>query len=348
MRYAVGIAAVTTVMSASAARADVTVTFVAPAGAHVVSADGTFRTTDRQPVIGIEVNGATQSGQLGCELDFDPIVPCGPALPGCQAQSCASFQPPAPVDKGIHNLLVQVPDDSDPHGVTFEVDTTPPVVGITNAAHGLLFADQAGGSPFRPPIQWSFSEDGHAYTPPPPDCSAVPARTAPNWHRCARAERFGPLPHRHREYVVGVRATDDFGRTDAVSALYDPVPCTLSARRPRNLAALSASGIRVRGSCDATRAAWVEAFLFAIDGHRTYTPRGAVSEAPPIGRLKLKAAKGTTTFDFDRMLRVARIPRGRLAALHSLGIVLAAGDPDTVSAQIADDTLAYATMTVRR
>ena len=101
-----GLLGLALILPAGAAAAPA-ITFVAPAGAHAypdqtpegplgyTEAADAFRTTQVQPVIGIE---ADAGAQLQCHADsVFATQPCGPPLPGCSSAVCASYRPSAPL-----------------------------------------------------------------------------------------------------------------------------------------------------------------------------------------------------------------------------------------------------------
>ncbi len=351
------------VPAAAAAAPDIT--FVAPAGAHAypdqtpegpegyTEAADAFRTTEVQPLIGIE---ADAGAQLKCHADsVFSTQPCGPALPGCSAAVCASYRPASPLSPdstpGFGGLFLAV-DLIDSSGATLDsqwlkldVDTTAPTTVL----------DSIGGfsNPFRPSFTFEVRDGNtvggeavdHA------DCSWTPAGHGPVWAACPL--RFGdgsfhppPLAHGHHLYVVAVRGTDDFGRSTVASGEYDPVPCALAIRRPAKLSGLLSAGVRVRVSCDTIRQAEVGVYAYALNGRRYASPRGAVSELPQLGRLSLHGA--TPGFTVQRTLRLSGRARRAFRKARSLSVVFAAGSPDTIQAGIADDTLSYRTLTLHR
>lgn len=348
---------------AAAAASDIT--FVAPAGAHAypdqtpegpvgyTEAPDAFRTTEVQPVIGIEANAGAQ---LECHPDSVFVTqPCGPALPGCSAAVCASYRPPSPLspdstsEPGGFFLAVDLLDSSadtlDSQWLNLDVDTTAPTTVLDSVGRF--------SNPFRPTFTFEVSDSntvgGHAVDHA--DCSWTPAGRGPVWAACPL--RFGdgsfspsPLPDRHQLYVFDVRGTDDFGRSTVASGEYDPVPCALAIRRPSKLSVLLFSGVRMRVSCDTLRQAEVGVYAYALNGRRYASPRGAVSELPQLGRLSLHSA--TPGFTVRRLLRLSGRARRAFRKAQSLSVVFAAGSPDTINAGIADDSLSYRTLTLHR
>ena len=351
-----------------AARAASAITFVAPAGAHAypdqtpegpvgyTEAPDAFRTTQVQPVIGIEANAGAQ---LECHPDSVFVTqPCGPALPGCNAAVCASYRPPSPLspdstsEPGGFFLAVDLLDSSgdtlDSQWLNLDVDTTAPTTRLDSIDIPSRFSN-----PFRPAFTFEVSDSNMVggSTVDHADCSWTPAGRAPVWAACPL--RFGDgsftpsrLPDRHQLYVLDVRGTDDFGRSTVASGEYDPVPCVIAIRRPAKLSGLLVSGIRMRVSCDTLRRAEVGVYAYALNGRRYASPRGAVSELPQLGRLSLRSA--TAGFTVRRLLRLSGGARRAFRKARSLSVVFAAGAPDNIEAGIADDTLTYVTLMVHR
>jgi hypothetical protein len=143
-----------------------------------------------------------------------------------------------------------------------------------------------------------------------------------------------------------VRATDDFGRSTTAAGVYDPMPCLLSMRRPARLGSLLSSGIATTVRCDTSKRLEVAAYAFMVDGNRSGSPRHAVSENPILGEYRI--AKATRTFTVSQRLHLSHAARSSLAHAHLLGLVLAAGDPDKIGAGIADASLSYQVITLRR
>jgi hypothetical protein len=348
-----------------AARAASDITFVAPAGAHAypdqtpqgpvgyTEAPDAFRTTQVQPVIGIEADAGTQ---LECHADSVFVTqPCGPALPGCSAAVCASYRPSSPLSPdsasepgGLFlavDLLDAGGDTLDSQWLNVDVDTTAPTTVLDSIGRF--------SNPFRPTFTFEV-RDGNAVggaAVDHADCSWTLAGRGSVWEACPL--RFGdgsfsppPLAHRHHLYVFDVRGTDDFGRSTVASGEYDPVPCVLAIRRPANLSGFLTAGIRVRVSCDTLRQAEVGVYAYALNGRRYASPRGAVSGLPQLGRLSLRSA--TPGFTVRRLLRLSGAARRAFRKARSLSVVFAAGAPDTIQAGIADDSLSYATLTLHR
>ena len=154
------------------------------------------------------------------------------------------------------------------------------------------------------------------------------------------------MPARHRLYRLQVRGTDDFGRASTASAVYDPIPCVLSIRRPARISSLPSSGIPTRLSCDTMRHAAVAVFAFMVDGDRSATPRGAVADNPILGIYRVSSP--TISFTASRRLRLSGGARAALRHARSLGLVIAAGEADKVSTGFADDSLSYQSFVLRR
>ena len=76
-------------------------------------------------------------------------------------------------------------------------------------------------------------------------------------------------------------------------------------------------------------------------------PRGAqCSENPILGEYRLSSK--TSTFKASRRLRLSRAARTALRPARSIGLVVAAGDPDKVESGFADDSLSYQAFTLHR
>jgi hypothetical protein len=141
-----------------------------------------------------------------------------------------------------------------------------------------------------------------------------------------------------------VRGTDDFGRSTTDSGVYDPVPCVLSIRRPGGIASLVSSGVQTHLRCETIRRASVALYAFMVDGRRSTSPRGAVSDNPILGEYKVSRSVGT--FSLARRLRLVGAAASAVRHARSIGIVLAAGDQDKIAAGIADDSLSYQVLTL--
>jgi hypothetical protein len=180
-------------------------------------------------------------------------------------------------------------------------------------------------------------------------CAWGLAATTPAFGSCGgRSGSFAPgrLAAGHRLYRLQVRGTDDFGRSSTASGLYDPIPCVLSVRRPATLAGLLSSGIPTRVSCDTARHVSVAAYAFMVDGNRSTSPRGAVADNPILGQYRVSSK--TSTFSTSRRLRLFGAARTALRHARSLGLAVAAGDPDKISTGFADDSLSYQVVTLHR
>jgi hypothetical protein len=88
--------------------------------------------------------------------------------------------------------------------------------------------------------------------------------------------------------------------------------------------------------------------FIAPSGARTYpaAPRGAVSDNPVLG--EYQAAGRTRTFTASQRLRLFGAARQALRHARSLGLVLAAGEPDKILAGLADDSLSYQVLILHR
>ncbi len=354
-----GVVALAFVAPASASAASIT--FIAPAGARAYpdQSEGpvgytealAFRTTDTRPAIAIQADG---DGQLQCHFDDVHVTqPCGGPGPGCAAV-CGSFQPSAPLGPDSdqftrgHFLAVDLVDAGGNSvasaWVNIDVDTTPPVTQLQTAG-GVLGNPDSDATPLRPRFHFDVTDSNSVGTDVDTvACAWGPAAVSPVFRPCGStpgAATFSPgrLPAGHRLYRLQVRGTDDFGRSTTASGVYDAVPCALSVRRPAGITRLLSSGIPTRVTCDALRHVSVAVYAFMVDGDRSATPRGAVSDNPILG--EYRASGRTRTFTASRRLRLFGAARRALQHAHSLGLVLAAGDPENILAGIADDSLSY-------
>ena len=344
------------------------ITFVAPPGAlsypdqslgpaGYTEAPVAFRTTDTRPTIAIHADGGTQ---LQCHFDNVFVTQtCGGPGPGCPA-ICGTFQPAAPLGPDSdqfsrsHFLAVDL-IDADGNSVAsawvnLDVDTTPPLTHLESAA-GVLSNDATNATPLRPTFGFEVSDSNSVGTQiDTVACAWGLATSHPAFAPCGGAAgsgSFSPgrLPVRHRLYRLQVRATDDFGRTSTATGVYDPIPCALTVSRPSRIASLVASGVATRVTCDSAKHVAVAAYTFMINGDRAATPRGAVSEFPILGEYRL--SRTTSTFTVSRRLRLSGAARGGLRRARSVGLVVAAGDPDKIESGLADDSLSYQVFTLR-
>lgn len=74
--------------------------------------------------------------------------------------------------------------------------------------------------------------------------------------------------------------------------------------------------------------------------------RPPASMTPVLG--EYRASSPTSTFTVSRHLHLSGAARQALRQARSVGIVIAAGDPDKIDAQIGDDSLSYQALTLRR
>jgi hypothetical protein len=349
------------------------ITFTAPPGARsypdqsegpagYTEAPLAFRTTDTRPTITIHADGGAQ---LQCHFDdVFATQTCGGPGPGCAAV-CGSFQPAAPLGPDsdqfspAHFLAVDLVD-ADGNvlvsvWVNIDVDTTAPAIRLASTG-GVLTNGTPGGNgtePLRPNFDFQVTDSnsvgGDVDTI---SCAWGPATSSPAFTPCGGSTSSGSmsfdprLGDRHRLYRLQVRGTDDFGRSTTTTGVYDPIPCALSVRRPAGLASLLSSGIATTVRCDASKRFEVAMYAFMVDGDRSGSPRHAVSENPILGEYRI--TKATPTFTVSRRVRLSHAARTALASAHSLGLVLAAGDPDKIGAGIADASLSYQVITVRR
>jgi hypothetical protein len=364
----VALVALTLVLPASASAASIS--FAAPPGAHTYPDQSlgpvgydealALRTPDTRPTIGITADSGTQ---LVCHFDSVFVSQtCGGPAPGCAAL-CGSFQPSAPLGPDSeeftrsHFLAVDLLDADGntlaSEWVNIDVDTTPPVTQLASAG-GVLTNGTSGANgitPLRPNFDFQVTDSNSVGSQVDTvGCAWGPATSSPAFAPCGNktgSGSFDPrLPDRHRLYRLQVRSTDDFGRSTTASGIYDPIPCVLSVRHPARLGSLLSSGIATTVRCDASRHVAVAAYAFMVDGERSGSPRDAVSENPVLGQFGI--AKATHTFSVSRRLRLSRAARTSLAAAHSLGLVLAAGDPDKIATGLADDSLSYQVLTLHR
>lgn len=361
-----GIAAVSLCVPASASAAGITFTApprartypdqsLGPAGYDEALA---FRTTDTRPTIAIQADGGVQ---LQCHFDDVHVTQtCGGPGPGCAAV-CGTFQPSAPLGPDsdqfsrAHFLAVDLVD-ADGNSVAsawvnIDVDTTPPVTEVDTAG-GVLSPPLAGQVPLRPAFTFHVTDSNSVGTSVDSvTCAWGPAATSPAFGACggnSGSGTFSPgrLPARHRLYRLQVRGTDDFGRSTTASGAYDPIPCVLSARRPARITSLLSSGIPTRLNCDTIRHVSVAVYAFMVDGDRSSSPRGAVADHPILGEYRISGP--TSTFTASRRLRLSGAARTALRHARSIGLVVAAGDPDKISAGLADDSLSYQVFTLHR
>jgi hypothetical protein len=219
------------------ATADLAVTFVAPSGAHVYAdqaangpvgfteAPTAIRTTDPQPVIGIEADGGSQ---LQCHFDSVFVTqPCGAPEPGCNAALCASYKPASPLTPDSspmfsgHFLAVDVLD-ADGNPVTsvwlnLDVDTAAPVTHL-DSVRGVVFVSDPI-APLRPAFAFSV-RDGNDVRGNIDriECSWQPAGTPPAWYVCAPRLRLFPGARRDFRPVRSLDLVIVAGDADAVSA----------------------------------------------------------------------------------------------------------------------------------
>jgi hypothetical protein len=299
--------------------------------------------------------------ELQCHFDNVFVTQsCGGPAPGCPTVVCGSFQPSAPLGPDSdefsrsHFLAVDLMDADGSSiasaWVNIDVDTTAPLTQLDSAG-GVLTNDAAGTAPLRPRFTFHVTDSNSVGSDvDTATCAWGPAATTPAFGPCAGSAAsgsFGPgrLPARHRLYRLQVRGTDDFGRSSTVSGVYDAVPCALAIQGPTRIARLLSSGISTRLSCDTTRHAAVAVYAFMVNGNRSTSPRGAVSDNPILGEYRV--SNRTSTFTTSRHLHLSGAARTALRHARSIGLVVAAGDPDKIEAGIADDGLSYQAFTLR-
>jgi hypothetical protein len=314
---------------AQPALADPAVTITPPTGAGVRAYPNHLRTSDRQPVFGIAGSGGTS---VRCNLDdagsgdVTAFAPCGSALPGCLAQVCASFQPPAPLPDGPHALTVEL-DDATGRMVAqsefdFVVDTTPPdTVDIS-----------ADGPARRPTFSFTIEDDDLMAPGDTARCSFTTLSEPPLWSPCATGMSLSGglggsyrvpvrLPGRRADYRFLARSVDDFGRMDPTpaEALYNPVPCVLAVRA-RTLSEVIASGIPLTLSCTAIHTVRLEAFLLGANG--ASRPISSAVRQPALARQTVTGGDGR--WSRHPVLRVLPRRRAALRADRSAAVVVRA------------------------
>jgi hypothetical protein len=353
----------------AAADAAPTIEFVAPAGAKAYVDHGAlgpvgyteaplaFRTADTRLTIGIKAEGGVQ---LVCH--FDSVFAnqsCGAAGGSCGASVCGSFQPATPLGDDAsmftrtHFLAVELRDAGDNTvasiWLNLDVDTTPPSTKVDNE-HGVHTLADANDNPLRPAFTYEIGDSnsigGNVDTSA---CSWTAATAAASFRSCAASPdtntiKIGRLPLKHRLYRLQVRGSDDFGRSTTASAVYDPIPCVLTISRPRSLASFLASGVQTHLACDTLRHVTVAAYAFMVNGHRSSSPQGAVSDHPVLGEYKINSR--TNSFSVRKRLKLSGAATSALRQAHSLGLVLAAGEQDKITGGIADASLSYQSFTL--
>jgi hypothetical protein len=349
-----------------------TISFVAPPGAKVypdqtpegpfgyAEAPLAFRTADTRPTITIKAEGGSH---LVCHFDdLGTDQPCDSPPGSCGASICGSFQPPAPLGNDAnqftrtHFLAVDLNGDSgDPVAsvwLNIDVDTTPPTTHVDNE-HGVLTLTDSNDNPLRPAFSYEITDSnsvgGNVDTAA---CSWTTASSAPAFRSCAAPRPgasstigVGHLPRKHRLYRLQVRGTDDFGRSTSASGVYDPVPCVLTIHRPHSIGSLISSGIQTHLTCDTLRHVSVAVYAFMVNGDKSTSPRGAVSDNPILGEYKIGSR--TNNVSISKRLKLAGAARSALRQAHSVGLVLAAGESDKITGGIADDSLSYQSFTLR-
>jgi hypothetical protein len=347
------------------------ITFIAPPGARsypdqslgpagYTEAPTAVRTTDPQPSIGIQADAA---GQLQCHFDSVFVTqPCGGPTSGCPAAACGSFQPSSPLGPDSeqfsrsHFLAVDLVDANGDSmasvWLNIDFDTTPPTTGVDEAG-GILTEQHSTLTPLRPTFTYHVSDSNSVGSNiDTAACSWTPSAKPPTFRPCGLSSAsssvsFSPgrLARVHRLYRLVVRGTDDFGRSTTASGVYDPIPCVLSIRRPGRIASLVSSGVQTHLRCEAIRRVSVALYAFMVNGQQSATPRGAVSDNPILGEYNISRRAGT--FSLARRLRLFGAAASAARHARSIGIVLAAGDQDKITAGIADDSLSYQVLTLR-
>jgi hypothetical protein len=245
------------------------------------------RTASRQPVFDIEASGGAT---LQCAIDsIFKLGPCGPPAPGCTAQLCATYKPPAPLSiggfaQGRHSLQVALLDGGGDTVASaeydFEIDTTPPGTQLSSPDPPV----------FRPIFTFAGKEDG--VTADHFQCSLTSLRAAAAWYPCKADVNGTQIPkrlalkHKRRDYRFEVRAIDDLGRPDPTPAVTDfnPVPCTVRARSV-SLGRLVASGLPVRVHCS---------FEHQVNVHFAFR-NSTVFDNPSLGQKVFRGTKGRWT-----------------------------------------------------
>lgn len=369
-RIGIAAAALITACAASTSAASAAgITFIAPPGgrsyadqsvgpAGYSEAPTALRTIDTRPSIGIRADAA---GQLQCHFDNVFVTQsCGGPTSSCPAAACGSFQPSSPLGPDSeqfsrsHFLAVDLVD-ADGNSMAsvwlnIDIDTTAPVTQI-DSARGVLAEQNDTLTPLRPTFTYHVSDSnsvgGNIDTAA---CSWAPAAKPPTFRPCGLSSASGSfspgrLARVHRLYRLVVRGTDDFGRSTTVRGVYDPIPCVLSIRRPASIARLVSSGVQTHLHCEAIGRVSVALFAFMIDGRQSDSPRGAVSDNPVLGEYRV--ARRVGAFSLTRRLRLSGGANSALRRARSIGIVIAAGDQDKITAGIADDSMSYQVLTLR-
>jgi hypothetical protein len=271
------------------ALADPTVAIVPPSGATWRSdcpngAPGPCnRTTDPRPVFGIEANGVDPGDQLQCWFDYADPGPCGPPLPSCTAQLCASAQPSTPLsaDSG-HSVSARLVDSN---GNVVVGASTNPEVDLAIAEPPTISFGRGFGTLWQPMFSYEGGGDvGQA------ECSLTAFGSEPSWGECQGSADQGEatvgLPHRREDYTFRMRAIDDFGRVaypERPMVDFDPIPC--ASRAPGvSIATVISRGLPIRSSCSFVPGMYVSLFVFPYHGHGQKPLAVKVVKGPASGR----------------------------------------------------------------
>lgn len=296
------------------AAAEATVTITPPGGALVDSLPNDLRIAETQPTFLVS---GSEAGTLRCNLDNavsggeSAFAPCGAPPPTCATATCQTYTPPT-LASGPHVLTAEL-ETHDAEGnravarafIPFVVDLTPPGTEIE-------FEGDERPYPIGPPKPWSVpfavSDDDPLARADSVQCSFGKAGAAPAWQTCATGvgPREGgsfdgpPVPNRHQDYRLEVRAIDDFGRADPTPAAYefDPVPCVLRKVAPVSIPRLIAKGLSVTVTCSlAGGAEAVQAYFLGKAGGHILSPRKAIllEERPPVAERAIRHLTHTFT-----------------------------------------------------
>ncbi|HJS93525.1 MAG TPA: hypothetical protein VJ741_04620 [Solirubrobacteraceae bacterium] len=208
-------------------------------------------TADPQPTFGVQVSGWQPGDTLQCGIGTEAdLGTCGPPLPGCAAEVCASYQPPAPLsgtgEQSVHDFIAEVRDAEGFYAGSaefdFAVDATPPDTVLDAGP---------GDSVWHPDFDVNWRDDS-PYGTDVVQCSLVPYGRAPSWQPCPGDDAgwSRAIPHKRADYQFQARAVDVLGRPDPSPAAVDfnPIPCQIRARRV-SIGQLVRTGLPVSLDC---------------------------------------------------------------------------------------------------